>query len=132
MQAYTPEPLREESSGSATPRQRSLDRVAGLVESMEVPVEFAIDIPPFHLPIDVTSSTEELVKERLSPDVTYTWWCRDKGPPKALRRVTGTPNGLTTSWVPLITTIDHVRTPAKAAARPLMWASRPAARVNQG
>jgi hypothetical protein len=39
---------------------------------MEVPVEFAIDIPLSHLPIDVTSSTEELVKERLSPDVTYT------------------------------------------------------------
>jgi hypothetical protein len=126
VRAHTPAPPREESGGSATPRQRSPDRVAGLVESVEVPVESAVHLPPSHPPMDVP---EELVQ---SDSVLTSLTLGDaemRARRKALRRATGTPNQLGTSWVPLITTMDRVRTPAKAAPS---WASRPAARTNRG
>jgi hypothetical protein len=124
VRAHTPAPPREESGGSATPRQRSPDRVAGLVESVEVPVESAVDLPPSHPPMDVTSSAKELVQNDSVLTSLTLGDAEMRARRKTLRRATGTPNQLGTSWVPLITTTDRVRTP--------LWASRPAARTNRG
>jgi hypothetical protein len=97
MQAHTPAPPREKSDGSATPQQRSLDKIAGLVKNVKVFVKSIVNLPSSYPPINVTSSAKELVQNDLVLTSLMLNNTKIRACYKAFCHAIGTPNQLGTS-----------------------------------
>jgi hypothetical protein len=93
MQAHTLAPSQEESGGSATPRQRSLDKVAGLVKSVKVSVKSVVHLPSSYLLINVP---KELIQSDLVLTLLMLSNTEIRACYKAFYHVIDTPNQLGT------------------------------------